>query len=268
MRSRSAPRRGRTRRCWSRAGTRRTRTRRRSGWRYYATAVPPRRGRRDLLRAAGRADRGAVGAAHAAGVHVQHQGVQPAHRAPDQGLRDLQGPAAGDRQEERLPGRPAGAGVRGGLDAVPVRARTRWCEAGKLGAVLFQFPPWFTIRQVQQGVPARGAKRCEPLRAVYRVPERVLVRGRQPRRDPGVPAPPPAAVRQRRHAAGPQVVHPAGPRGHRRPGRGAVPRPQRQVDQQGHLREVRLPSTPSGSWPTGRRGCSSWPTRPPRRTCS
>ena len=40
--------------------------------------------------------------AHAGRLHLQHQGVQPADRPPDQGVRDLQGPAAGDRQEERL----------------------------------------------------------------------------------------------------------------------------------------------------------------------
>ena len=55
------------------------------------------------------------------------------------------------------------------------------------------------------------------------------------------------AVRLRRHAAGPQVVDPAGARRHRRPGRGALPRAQRQVDEQGHLREVRLPVLPRGS---------------------
>ena len=32
------------------------------------------------------------------------------------------------------------------MDPVPVRARPA-VEAGKLGAVLFQFPPWFTIRR-------------------------------------------------------------------------------------------------------------------------
>jgi len=37
-------------------------------------------------------------------------------------------------------------------------------EAGKLGAVLFQFPPWFTIRRSNKQYLLEVAKRCRPLR--------------------------------------------------------------------------------------------------------
>jgi uncharacterized protein YecE (DUF72 family) len=36
-------------------------------------------------------------------------------------------------------------------------------EAGKLGAVLFQFPPWFTIRRSNKDYVVEVAKRCAPL---------------------------------------------------------------------------------------------------------
>jgi uncharacterized protein YecE (DUF72 family) len=37
-------------------------------------------------------------------------------------------------------------------------------EAGKLGAILFQFPPWFTIRRANKQYVLEVAKRCSPLR--------------------------------------------------------------------------------------------------------
>ena len=37
-------------------------------------------------------------------------------------------------------------------------------EAGKLGAILFQFPPWFTIRRSNKDYLVEVAKRCSPLR--------------------------------------------------------------------------------------------------------
>jgi uncharacterized protein YecE (DUF72 family) len=39
-------------------------------------------------------------------------------------------------------------------------------EAGKLGAVLFQFPPWFTIKRENKQYLLEVAKRCAPLRPV------------------------------------------------------------------------------------------------------
>ncbi|MBM7494910.1 uncharacterized protein YecE (DUF72 family) [Micromonospora luteifusca] len=40
-------------------------------------------------------------------------------------------------------------------------------EADKLGALLFQFPPWFTIKRANKQYLLEVAKRCAPLRAVY-----------------------------------------------------------------------------------------------------
>jgi uncharacterized protein YecE (DUF72 family) len=36
-------------------------------------------------------------------------------------------------------------------------------EAGKLGAILFQFPPWFTIRRTNKEYLVEVARRCDPL---------------------------------------------------------------------------------------------------------
>jgi uncharacterized protein YecE (DUF72 family) len=43
-------------------------------------------------------------------------------------------------------------------------ALTPLVEAGKLGAILFQFPPWFTIRRSNKQYLLEVAKRCSPLR--------------------------------------------------------------------------------------------------------
>ncbi|MEU7929503.1 DUF72 domain-containing protein [Micromonospora sp. NPDC049107] len=40
-------------------------------------------------------------------------------------------------------------------------------EAGKLGALLFQFPPWFTIKRANKQYLLEVAKRCAPLLPVY-----------------------------------------------------------------------------------------------------
>ena len=40
-------------------------------------------------------------------------------------------------------------------------------EAGKLGAVLFQFPPWFGIRRSNKEYMLEVAARCKPLRPVF-----------------------------------------------------------------------------------------------------
>lgn len=40
-------------------------------------------------------------------------------------------------------------------------------QAGKLGAVLFQFPPWFTIRRSNKQYVLEIERRCRPLRAVF-----------------------------------------------------------------------------------------------------
>lgn len=43
-------------------------------------------------------------------------------------------------------------------------ALTPLSDAGKLGAILFQFPPWFTIRRSNKEYLLEVAKRCSPLR--------------------------------------------------------------------------------------------------------
>jgi uncharacterized protein YecE (DUF72 family) len=43
-------------------------------------------------------------------------------------------------------------------------ALTPLADAGKLGAILFQFPPWFTIRKSNKQYLLEVAKRCSPLR--------------------------------------------------------------------------------------------------------
>ncbi|MEV6515677.1 DUF72 domain-containing protein [Micromonospora chalcea] len=40
-------------------------------------------------------------------------------------------------------------------------------EAGKLGALLFQFPPWFTIKRDNKQYLLEVARRCAPLRPVF-----------------------------------------------------------------------------------------------------
>ncbi|MEV4492826.1 DUF72 domain-containing protein [Micromonospora coxensis] len=40
-------------------------------------------------------------------------------------------------------------------------------EAGKLGAVLFQFPPWFTIKRANKEYLLEVQRRCGPLRPVF-----------------------------------------------------------------------------------------------------
>ena len=40
-------------------------------------------------------------------------------------------------------------------------------EAGKLGALLFQFPPWWGIRRDNKDYPREVAARCRPLRPVF-----------------------------------------------------------------------------------------------------
>jgi uncharacterized protein YecE (DUF72 family) len=42
-------------------------------------------------------------------------------------------------------------------------------EAGKLGVILFQFPPWFTIRRSNKQFMLEVARRCAPLRAAVEV---------------------------------------------------------------------------------------------------
>ena len=266
MRSRSAPRRGPTRRCSTRAGTRRPRTPRRSGWpttpgsSRWSRSTPPTTAPPAEQTAQLWAERTPAGftfnikafsllTGHPTKVSALYKDLRPETDKKNVYPDDLP-PQAYEEVWTRF-----------------LSALDPLVEAGKLGALLFQFPPWFTIRRSNKEYLLEVAAPLPAAAAGLRVPQRVLVRRRQPRGDAGLPARAPAAVRLRGHAAGPQVVGPAGAGRHRRPRGGALPRPQRQVDQQGHPREVRLPVLRRGSWPTGRRSCGRWPTRPTRRTC-
>jgi uncharacterized protein YecE (DUF72 family) len=76
-------------------------------------------------------------------------------------------------------------------------------QAGKLGAILLQFPPWFPISRSRKGVH-RGLCAAGGASAGLRgVPQPDLDDAGKPERDAGVPGRPPAAVRVRGHAAGP-----------------------------------------------------------------
>jgi uncharacterized protein YecE (DUF72 family) len=51
-------------------------------------------------------------------------------------------------------------------------ALTPLVDAGKMGAVLFQFPPWFTIRRSNKQYLLEVAKRCSPLRVAIELRHR------------------------------------------------------------------------------------------------
>ena len=99
-------------------------------------------------------------------------------------------------------------------------------EAGKLGAILFQFPPWFGIRRDNKDYLVEVAKRCSPLRAVIELRNASWFTGDNQSETLEFLQAPSPAVRLRRHAAGPQVVDPTGGDGDERSGRDALPRPQ------------------------------------------
>ena len=112
-------------------------------------------------------------------------------------------------------------------------------EAGKLGAVLFQFPPWFTIGRSATRAPGPAARGAARLPGGGRVPRRGLAaRHRHGRRDPRLPAGPGPRLRVRRRAPGVPLQHAAGGGRHRRPGDRALPRPQRREVGGPHQRRV------------------------------
>ncbi len=78
-----------------------------------------------------------------------------------------QGPAAGDREEERLPRRTCRPQAYEEVWTRFLTALDPLVEAGKLGALLFQFPPWFTIRRSNKQYLLEVAARCQPLRRVF-----------------------------------------------------------------------------------------------------
>ena len=132
-------------------------------------------------------------------------------------------------------------------------------RAGKLGAILLQFPPWFPISRANKEyiVACAAPGRAGP--GVRGVPQPDLDDPGQPGRDAGLPGRSPAALRVRRHAAGLPELDPAGAGRHQRPSRGPDARPLRQVGQQGHLRAVRLPLYRGGTGRLGGPGSAAWP---------
>ncbi len=172
-------------------------------------------------------------------VHVQHQGVLAAHAAPDTHHSPLQGPAPRDRQGAALPQRSRAQGHRRGLGAVPgcagAAARRRQARRCSL-PVPAVVSHWQGQQDLHPGVPASRGALCD----LCRVPQQDLALRRQPRGDARLPPLLPGAVRLRRHAAGLPVVRTTGCGGDRRPCRRTVPRAQRQVAEQRHLRAVRL----------------------------
>ena len=86
--------------------------------------------------------------------------------------------------------------------------------AGKLGAILLQFPPWFPISRANKDyiLALRAARGAAP--GVRGVPQPHLDDGRQPGRNPALPGRPSTPLRVRGHAAGLPQLHPPGPGRH------------------------------------------------------
>jgi uncharacterized protein YecE (DUF72 family) len=129
-------------------------------------AVPAGGGRRHLLRAARRADRQGLGGTDPGRVHVQHQGVQPVHPAPDPvkalpaDLREAASQAGKDRVylKDVDPAVTDQAWDRFLAALEPLRG------AGKLGSILLQFPPWFPISRANKDYILACASRAAPRR--------------------------------------------------------------------------------------------------------
>ena len=263
-----APPRGPTRRCSPPGGTRRTPITPRAGWRYYAWRFPVVEVDSTYYTPPNERNSALWVAAHPRGLHLQHQGVRAADRPSHPGRLALQGPAAGDRQEERLPQRPARGRRRRGVGPLPVgpgaagrrrAARGRCCSSSRRGsrsAGTTSTTCWSASARASRSgsvVELRNASwlsednRAETLDFLtsYALPY-VCVDMPQGHRS-SIP---------------PVVAATARPRGR------ALPRAQREVDQQGHPREVRLPATPSRSCGVGAADARSWPSRRRRRTCS
>jgi Uncharacterized conserved protein len=152
-----------------------------------------------------------VGAADPAWLHVQHQGLLVAHPAPDP-----HGLAYKDLRPE-----DAKANVYA-KDLDPKVVDQVWerflaaldplHQAGKLGALLFQFPQWFPIGRRNKEYVLECKRRADPVpiwsSSATRPGCPTTTRG-----DPRFPHLVRGAVRVRGHAAGAHVVDPAGGRG-------------------------------------------------------
>ena len=113
-------------------------------------------------------------------------------------------------------------------------------QAGKLGAILLQFPPWFPIGRSRKDYILACAARVAPRRVCVEFRNKTWMTPENQEETLGFLRVASAAVRVRGHAAGLPELDPPGAGRDQRPGRGPDARPLRQVGQQGHLRAVRL----------------------------
>ena len=98
-------------------------------------------------------------------------------------------------------------------------------SAGKLGAVLFQFPQWFVIAKKNKAYIEECAARLPDYRVAVEFRHESWMSERNREESAVVPGGAEPAVRLRRHAAGLRLERAADRRDHRRrPGDGAVPR--------------------------------------------
>ena len=168
------------------------------------------------------------------------------------------------RQAQRLPARPQPDGVEL-LWEIHRRALAPLAEAGKLGAVLFQFPPWFRVGERGREYLAKPAQPTARVHDRRRVPRRRLARDRRRRRRDARPARRRRTLlRLGRRASGLLVQYAAGRRGDRPAGRGPSPRPQRRHLGRAHRAPPRTASTTSTTRPScasGCRACAAWPQR-------
>ena len=138
-------------------------------------ALPHRRGRQHLLLPADTRAGGRLGRAHARRLHDERQGVVAAHRPPHVP------PVALARSAER--GAPRAARPAHAVREAPVGRRastrrgtasaTRSCplhSAGKLGAVLLQWPRWFGPKDAHRAEILDAQRQAARLPALHRVP--------------------------------------------------------------------------------------------------
>ncbi len=114
-------------------------------------------------------------------------------------------------------------------------------QAGKLGAILLQFPPWFPIGRANKQYILDCAERVKPRRVCVEFRNSTWMTDDNQEETLDVPVRPPAAVRVRGRAAGLLELGPAGARGHQRPRRRPAARALRALGRQDGRRAVQLP---------------------------
>jgi hypothetical protein len=162
-RSRSVRRHGRIGHSSSRAGIRVTRARRRRAA-LLRQPVPAGRSRRDLSPAALRADRRHLGHTGPARFTFNVKAFQPVHPATHRGGLAARRPARGggpDRPRPGVPQRRRSRAVDQAWDRF-LSAPEPLNQAGKLGAILLQFPPWFPASRAGRDCILACARRVAP----------------------------------------------------------------------------------------------------------